>query len=221
MPSFKSAGAALAVALPVALAGTHETCPNTSSVLSCSGSSSNTCCISSPYGLIQQVQFWDTDPVTGPDDSWTIHGLWPNNCDGSYNQNCDSSRAYKDITTLLKNAGQSALVTYMDTYWQSNDESGEAFWEHEWATHGTCYSTLEPSCYTDYSTGDEAVDFFVATVGLFKTLPTYEVSKESNYFASVRKKSKSIVHANKLPSHSGSPTPASPPRPPRHTACPQ
>lgn len=29
-------------------------------------------------GLIQQVQFWDTDPVTGPSDSWTIHGLWPN-----------------------------------------------------------------------------------------------------------------------------------------------
>jgi ribonuclease T2 len=176
MPSFKSAGAALAVALPVALAGTHKTCANSSSVLSCSGSSSDTCCISSPYGLIQQVQFWDTDPVTGPDDSWTIHGLWPNNCDGSYDQNCDSSRAYTDITTLLKNAGQSDLVTYMDTYWQSNDESGEDFWEHEWATHGTCYSTLEPSCYSDYSTGDEAVDFFVATVGLFKTLPTYEVS---------------------------------------------
>jgi hypothetical protein len=23
-----------------------------------------------------QTQFWDTDPVTGPSNSWTIHGLW-------------------------------------------------------------------------------------------------------------------------------------------------
>lgn len=177
MPSFtQTAGAALAVILPVALAGTHETCPNTSSVLSCSGSSTNTCCISSPYGLIQQVQFWDTDPVTGPDDSWTIHGLWPNNCDGTYSENCDSSRAYKDITTLLENAGEDDTLSFMQDYWLSNDESDEAFWEHEWATHGTCYSTLEPSCYTDYETGDEAVDFFVATVNLFQTLPTYTVS---------------------------------------------
>lgn len=176
MPSFtRVAGAALAVFLPVALAGTHETCPNTTAVLSCSGSSTDTCCISSPYGLIQQVQFWDTNPVTGPDNSWTIHGLWPNNCDGSYNQDCDSSRDYKDITTLLQNAGETDTLSFMQEYWQSNDESTEAFWEHEWSTHGTCYSTLEPSCYTDYTTGDEAVDFFVATVNLFKTLPTYTV----------------------------------------------
>lgn len=23
-----------------------------------------------------QTQFWDADPAVGPDDSWTIHGLW-------------------------------------------------------------------------------------------------------------------------------------------------
>ena len=114
--------------------------------------------------------------MTGPDDSWTIHGLWPNNCDGSYDENCDSSRAYKDITTLLENAGEDTTLSFMQDYWLSNDESDEAFWEHEWATHGTCYSTLDPSCYTDYETGDEAVDFFVATVNLFQTLPTYTVS---------------------------------------------
>ncbi|KAH8914202.1 ribonuclease T2 [Atractiella rhizophila] len=39
--------------------------------------------------------------------------------------------------------------------------------------HGTCISTLATSCYSSYTTGDEAVDFFVRTVALFKTLPTY------------------------------------------------
>lgn len=58
----------------------------------------------------------------------------------------------------------------MNTYWNSDDETNEEFWEHEWATHGTCVSTLDPSCYTDYETGIEAVDFFQITVDLFLSL---------------------------------------------------
>ncbi|KAK9420108.1 hypothetical protein SUNI508_06636 [Seiridium unicorne] len=151
-----------------------ETCPTTSQ-LSCHNTTvqTNLCCFNAPGGSLLQTQFWDTDPVTGPDDSWTIHGLWPDNCDGTYVEDCDSSRDYTDITQILTAAGETALIEYMDTYWQSNDESGEEFWEHEWSTHGTCISTLDPSCYTNYETGDEVVDFFTTVVALFKTLPTY------------------------------------------------
>ena len=73
----------------------------------------------------------------------------------------------------------------MNTYWVSNDESPEAFWEHEWATHGTCYSTLQPECFANYKEGDEvslrtsqtwksclllfkAVIFFARAVSLFQ-----------------------------------------------------
>jgi ribonuclease T2 len=63
----------------------------------------------------------------------------------------------------------------MKKYWQSNDEDAETFWEHEWATHGTCINTIEPSCYSNYKKGDEAVDFFGKVVSLFKTLDTYSV----------------------------------------------
>ncbi len=46
------------------------------------------------------TQFWST--YTGlerhgqklPKESWTMHGLWPDNCDGSYGQYCDFSRQY-------------------------------------------------------------------------------------------------------------------------------
>jgi ribonuclease T2 len=167
-------GAALAAVLPLTIAGTPETCTNTQ--LSCSGSSTNTCCFNTPGGLFQQVQFWDTDPATGPSTSWTIHGLWPNNCDGTYSEDCDKKRAYTNITQLLTAAGQTSTLDYMQTYWVSDDESNEAFWDHEWETHGTCISTLSPSCYTGYTPGDEAVDFFTKVVSLFKTLPTYTVS---------------------------------------------
>jgi ribonuclease T2 len=67
-------------------------------------------------------------------------------------------------------------LDYMQTYWVSDDESNEAFWDHEWKTHGTCISTLNPSYYTTYSTGEEAVDFFTTAVDLCQTLPTYTVS---------------------------------------------
>lgn len=65
----------------------------------------------------------------------------------------------------------------MNTYWinDPDDGSNEEFWEHEWATHGTCYSTLEPSCLPSGSAkGAEAVAFFQTVVGLFQTLPTYQ-----------------------------------------------
>ena len=99
----------------------------------------------------------------------------PDNCDGSYQEKCDPSRDYDDITSLIRNAGKTELLEYMQTYWQSDDESDEDFWEHEWSTHGTCINTIDPSCYSDYQTGDEAVDFFQQVVDLFKSLDTYSV----------------------------------------------
>jgi ribonuclease T2 len=47
--------------------------------------------------------------------------------------------------------------------------------KNEWASHGTCYSTLKPSCLpTGSPRGSEAVLYFKAVVELFKQLPTYD-----------------------------------------------
>jgi ribonuclease T2 len=47
--------------------------------------------------------------------------------------------------------------------------------QHEWAEHGTCYNTLQPSCLPPGSPrGAEAVAFFQRVVGLFQQLPTYQ-----------------------------------------------
>ncbi|KAE9386323.1 ribonuclease T2 [Gymnopus androsaceus JB14] len=116
-------------------------CHNTSAV-------SNLCCFESPGGLILQTQFWDTDPSTGPSNSWTIHGLWPDNCDGTFPENCDPSRDQSDITTasLISIMARRSLLQLQ--FWKNDPDDGsdEELWSHEWDTHGTCYSTLEPSC---------------------------------------------------------------------------
>ena len=51
-------------------------CPNAQ--LSCHNTTavSDLCCFNAPGGQLLQTQFWDTNPVAGPTNSWTIHGLW-------------------------------------------------------------------------------------------------------------------------------------------------
>jgi ribonuclease T2 len=161
--------------VPLAIAGTPASCPNPG--LSCHSTGiTDTCCFNTPGGLMLQTQFWDYSPATGPVDSWTIHGLWPDHCDGTFDASCDPSRAYTGISTILTNFGKTSTLNYMNTYWKDYQNNDESFWEHEWSKHGTCISTLNPSCYTGYQTGEELADFFEKTVNLFQGLPSYTVS---------------------------------------------
>lgn len=157
------------------LGGTPKSCSSTTT-LSCHNTTTvaDTCCFNYPGGSLLQTQFWDTDPAVGPSDSWTIHGLWPDHCDGTYDATCDSSRAYTNISAILKASGNADLLSYMETYWLPNDSTGEEFWEHEFGKHGTCVSTLAPKCFTNYKATDEVPYYFNTTVSLFKTLPTYK-----------------------------------------------
>ena len=97
----------------------------------------------------------------------------PDHCDGTYDSTCDSSRQYTGIGNILTSFGKSDLVNYMNTYWKTNSGSDESFWEHEWGKHGTCVSTLKTSCYTNYQSKQEVVDYFQKAVDLFKTLDSY------------------------------------------------
>ncbi|KAK2732659.1 ribonuclease T2-like [Myotisia sp. PD_48] len=145
--------------------------------LSCHNSTivEDTCCFNTPGGLLLLTQFWDADPGTGPADSWTIHGLWPDNCDGSYEQYCDRSREYHNITKILKKQQRTELLDYMSMYWKDYQGDDENLWEHEWNKHGTCISTLETKCYSGYIPQEEVADYFQKSVDLFKGLNTYKI----------------------------------------------
>lgn len=56
--------------------GTSSSCPV--SEISCQANyhGQDTCCFNYPGGQMLQTQFWDVDPALGPEDAWTIHGLW-------------------------------------------------------------------------------------------------------------------------------------------------
>ena len=76
----------------------------------------------------------------------------PDRCDGTYDANCDSSRAYSNITAILNSFGATDLLSYMSTYWKDYKGDDESFWYHEWAKHGTCMTGERPASYFARST---------------------------------------------------------------------
>ncbi|OBA28059.1 ribonuclease T2 [Hanseniaspora valbyensis NRRL Y-1626] len=141
--------------------------------LSCSNTTviEDSCCFEYPGGIFLQTQFWDYIPtIYDPKEeleklkyNFTLHGLWPDNCDGSYAQFCDLSRDIKyNLTDMLLNQDlyQSENLPYLSPdsglnlvndlkqWWKSNNGNDESLWVHEYNKHGTCINTMKPNCYS-------------------------------------------------------------------------
>ncbi|OCK82106.1 ribonuclease T2 [Lepidopterella palustris CBS 459.81] len=185
----------------------NHTCFLQKPVLSCSAdaipSKVDSCCSETFGGLLLSTQFWDT--YTGlesqgqvlPKDSWTLHGLWPDFCDGSFTQYCDLTRQYdpfpspkttnglpngtvvppyngSNIGTFLEPFGKFDLLAYMNKYWISQGSPNYDFWAHEFSKHATCYSTFDVPCYgPEYRQHEEVVDFFETAIKFYKKVPTF------------------------------------------------
>lgn len=99
-----------ALALAASLTGVSaslKTCSNNNTLSCHSSSKAGTCCYNYPGGALLQTQFWDTDPVTGPTDSWTIHGLWYVSLPSIYSllqvPQCLISNATINVIAIVKN----------------------------------------------------------------------------------------------------------------------
>ncbi|GJE85885.1 ribonuclease T2 [Phanerochaete sordida] len=160
----------------------------------------NTCCSPTPGGLVLSTQFWDT--YTGlehqgqllPKNSWTLHGLWPDNCDGSYASYCDYSRQYDpspgkqpdgsvippykgpSVATFIAEFGRLDLLNFMNKYWINQGGPNDVFWAHEFSKHATCTSTFDVACYgPDYKKHQDLVDFYDAAIRAYKQYPTFDM----------------------------------------------
>ncbi|CAK5264515.1 unnamed protein product [Mycena citricolor] len=163
-------------------------CENTTSI-------ADTCCSPTPGGLVLQTQFWST--WTGlehegqllPKASWTIHGLWPDNCDGSFNSYCDLSRQYDPtpdagiapytghgVDTFIRDFGRLDLLDFMEKYWINQGLPNKNFWAHEFSKHATCTSTFDTKCYgPGYKQHQEVIDFFDAVIRAYRMYPTFDI----------------------------------------------
>nr|BAK32792.1 ribonuclease T2 [Umbelopsis isabellina] len=154
-----------ATAMMLAVPSVDAACSTTA--LSCSSSASTNTCCTPKYGLVVLVQQWV--PGYSPSNAFTLHGLWPDACDGTYapSGGCDSSRQYTNVETIVQNYGTSTLYSDMKTYWPSDAESNNDFWSHEWSKHGTCVSTLAPTCYgSSYTQYEDVTDYLTKVLAL-------------------------------------------------------
>lgn len=172
----------------------------------------DTCCFEYPGGIFLQTQFWDYIPSRpdlspgelekelGPVDSFTIHGLWPDNCRGGFEQFCDDSLAIDDVYYLLNsdqfNKDQNnleisgkELLSKLDRLWKSNNGNDESLWIHEYNKHGTCIKTIRPDCYSRWGNGElteqntdfkkqSVYDYFRVAYNLYTKLDTFQILKE-------------------------------------------
>lgn len=95
---------------------------------------------------------------------FNIHGLWPNNWNGTYPQFCANE-------TFSITPQTEALL---NQYWLSYSGASQTFWEHEWSKHGTCVSPAV-TCNTYFNT---TVNLYI-TRNLLKTLSIFGIVPSS------------------------------------------
>jgi ribonuclease T2 len=201
----------LAVASSVHTVAVAGRCNPNKPVLSCSKEAQsglvNSCEVETFGGLVLSTQFWDT--YTGlesegqllPQKSWTLHGLWPDFCNGSWTQYCDLNRQYDPhpspntttgtpagtpvppytgptVDTFLTALGRPGLtlLDWMNKFWIAQNQPNTELWAHEFSKHATCFSTFAPSCFSAEALANHT-DFLTyssVAADYFTKLPTYD-----------------------------------------------
>lgn len=182
----------------------HDSCP-IDSPLSCTlPYGEDSCCYEASNGLFLATQFWDYNPATGPDDLFTIHGLWSNKCLGGYDQFCNPSWKINNATAVLEDLGYTDLLKEMQYAWKDISGRDADLWEHEFNKHGTCMYTLNPKCYgPDTHKYQYVGDFFTTVVNIHKKLPTYQFLNESGIVPTADRKYKKQDIIDAIEKHTG------------------
>ena len=99
--------------------------------------------------LKDPTNFYYLSLINENDNTWSIHGLWPQYKTNKYPQFC------KDIKFSIDKLA--SIVDDLEKYWYSKEKKNEKFWEHEYLKHGTC----------NFNNLDE-LEYFKTTLELFQ-----------------------------------------------------
>ncbi|CAO1614969.1 unnamed protein product [Sympodiomycopsis kandeliae] len=168
-------------------------CLKDSTQLSCHSNfnvSTDSCCYNGALkpgdkesGLLLVTSFWNAEPSFGPNDSTTIHGLWPDYCDGTYPQFCTAESGIPQYSGIeidqILSKYDPDLLDYFQVYYKDNTGDDAGFRSHEWNKHGTCFNALRAQCFKPKFKGqtpEEAalVAYFQEIAKRFKKTPTYK-----------------------------------------------
>ncbi|KAJ3074991.1 ribonuclease T2-like [Podochytrium sp. JEL0797] len=120
---------------------------------------------------------------------FSMHGLWADNCDGSYNGTkwntnhtakvgidydligCDASRATENAGDLIQGScSYSYLYDWMNKNWRAGNGDNNWFWSHEWSKHGTCTGSFAASCFDGSIAHQDMFTFFQTSIEVFTKL---------------------------------------------------
>jgi len=125
---------------------------------------------------------------TGSDQTFNIHGLWPDAANGNHPFYCSTDKL--DFNQL-----SSHLKSDLREHWSGLYNSQEGFLKHEWDKHGTCWnpsygnpskidSTIAPLLRSNKPTPDS---YMALVVSLSKKYNSYEFLKSAGVIPSSTK----------------------------------
>ncbi|KAJ3029089.1 ribonuclease T2-like [Rhizophlyctis rosea] len=125
-----------------------------------------------------------------PKDAWTIHGLWPDYCDGTFssdNLGCVHEYGNQETYDVVKKQDK-GLFEKMKKVWMGANGDYNWMWSHEFTKHGTCMSTLNPECYgKTFKSYFPILDYFKAAMSLYPRYNLFDILKKGGVVPSSTK----------------------------------
>ena len=86
------------------------------------------------YSLIYDIEnknkFYYLSLIKEDNDTWSIHGLWPQYDNNKYPTFCKKVNfSYEKLEPI---------ISELKMFWYSNKGKNDDFWKHEWQKHGSC-----------------------------------------------------------------------------------
>lgn len=125
-------------------------------------------------------------PSVGPSNKFTIHGLWPNQCNGVPINDCFEPKGLSSALLQQKlTQDYPDVLGRMNTLWPSVAVPNINFWYDEYAKHGTCLTTINPDCFQSSNAICSAISYYKQALDLADKYDLYAALKSQKILPDV------------------------------------